>query len=121
MVPLKLTTAPDRNRSKQKHDEKMIYKLLTETDQNKNTTRKRYTDLGDSGELYRRKFNNKRMAHDETGSETSSKATTQPGGAASKGPAPWYGVVPPGTVSYSFSSRNFSYLIKNNKSISRKV
>jgi hypothetical protein len=26
MVPLKLRTAPDRNRSKQKHDEKTIYR-----------------------------------------------------------------------------------------------
>jgi hypothetical protein len=26
VVPLKLRTAPDRNRSKQKHDEKMIYR-----------------------------------------------------------------------------------------------
>jgi hypothetical protein len=26
MVPLKLRTAPDRNRSKQKHDENMIYR-----------------------------------------------------------------------------------------------
>jgi hypothetical protein len=43
------------------------------------------------------------------------EATTPPGGVASKGHAPWYGVVPPGTVSYSFLSCNFSYLIKTIK------
>jgi hypothetical protein len=85
------------------------------TDQNENTMRKRYTDLGESGGLYRQKFNNKRKAQDETGSETNSGAITPPGGAASKGPVPWCGVVPPGTVSYSFLSRCFSYLIKTTK------
>jgi hypothetical protein len=78
-------------------------------------TRKRYTDLGESGGLYRQKFNNKRKAQDESGSEKSSEATTPPGGAASRGPAPWGGVVPPGNISYPFSSRNFSYLIKTTK------
>jgi hypothetical protein len=97
MVALTLKTAPDRNRSKQKHDEKMINR-----------------PRGFWG-LYRRKFNNKRKAQDETGSETSSEATTPPGGVTSRGPAPWYGVVPPGTISYLFSSRYFSYLIKTTK------
>jgi hypothetical protein len=76
---------------------------------------KRYTDLGKSGGLYSQKFNNKRKAQDETGSETSSKATTPRGGVASRGPTPWGGVVPSGTVSYPFSSHNFSYLIKTTK------
>jgi hypothetical protein len=57
----------------------------------------------------------KGKAQDETGTETNSEATTPPGGAASRGPAPWGGVVPPGTVSHPFLSRNFSYLIKTTK------
>jgi hypothetical protein len=97
MVALKLRTAPDRNRLK------------------KNMKRTRYTDLGQSEGLYRQKFNNKRKAHEETGAKMSSKATSPPGGAASRGPAPWCGVVPPGSVSYSFLSRDFSYLIKITK------
>jgi hypothetical protein len=72
-------------------------------------------DLGGSRGLYRRKFNNKRKARDETGSEMSSEATTPCGGAASRGPTPRGGVVPSGTISYSFSSHNFSYLIKTTK------
>jgi hypothetical protein len=31
------------------------------------------------------------------------------------GPTPWGSVVPPGTISYPFSSRKFSYLIKTTK------
>jgi hypothetical protein len=49
---------------------------LAEKDWNENTTRKQYTDLRESGGLYRQKFNNKRKAQDETGSEMSSEATT---------------------------------------------
>jgi hypothetical protein len=52
---------------------------------------------------------------EETGTEKSSEATTPPGGMASKGPAPRCGVEPPGFVSYSFSSHDFSYLIKQQK------
>jgi hypothetical protein len=77
--------------------------------------RKRYTDLRESGGLYSRKFNNQGKAQDETGSETSSEATTPRGGVASREPVPRGGVVPSGTVSYPFSSRNFSYLIKTTK------
>jgi hypothetical protein len=50
-------------------------------------------------------------AQEETGTETSSEASTPQGGAGSRGPAPPGGVEPPGFVSNSFSSRDFSYLI----------
>jgi hypothetical protein len=43
-------------------------------------TRTQYTDLGQSGGLYRRKFNNKMKAQEQTGMETSSEATSPPGG-----------------------------------------
>jgi hypothetical protein len=97
MVPLKLRIAPGRNRSKRKHDKKL------------------YTYLEESGGLYRRKFNNKRKARDETGSETSSEPITPLGGAARRGPAPRGGVVPSVIVSYPFPSHNFPYLIKTTK------
>jgi hypothetical protein len=82
--------------------------------------RKLYTDLGQSGGLYRRKFNNETKAQEETGTETSSEATSPPGGAASRGPAPRGGVEPPGSVSFSFSSRDFSYFIKTTKVLTEK-
>jgi hypothetical protein len=47
--------------------------------------------------------------------ETSSEANTPQGGTARRGPAPPGGVEPPGSVSNSFSSRDFSYLIKTIK------
>jgi hypothetical protein len=71
-------------------------------------------DLGESGGLYSQKFDNKRKAQDETGSETSSEAITPHGGADRRGPVPWGGVVPSGTVSCPFPSHNFPYLIKFN-------
>jgi hypothetical protein len=77
--------------------------------------RKQYTDLGGFGGLYNRKFNNKKKARDDTGSETSSEAATPHGGAARRGLAPRGGVVPSGTVSYPFPSHNFPYLIKTTK------
>jgi hypothetical protein len=91
MVALKLRTTPDRNRSKQ------------------NTTRTRYTDLRQSGGLYRRKLNIVTKAQEETGTETSFEANTPQGGVASRGPAPRGGVEPPGSVSTSFSSCDFSF------------
>jgi hypothetical protein len=97
MMLLQLGTTPDRNKSKQ------------------NTTRTRYTDLGQSGGLYTRKFNNKTKAREETGTETSSEASSPLGGAASRGPVPWGGVEPPSSVSFSFLSCDFSYLIKTTK------
>jgi hypothetical protein len=88
---------------------------LIEIDQNKNMTRTRYTNLGQSGGLYRRKFNNKTKAQEETRTEMSSEATSPPGGMASRGPMPRGGVEPPGSVSNSFSSHDFSYLVKTTK------
>jgi hypothetical protein len=60
-------------------------------------------------------------SQEETGMETSFEADTPQGGVASRGPTPPGGLEPQGSVSHSFSSHNFSYLIKNNKSINRKV
>jgi hypothetical protein len=60
-------------------------------------------------------------AQEKTGMETSSEADTPQGGMASRGPAPPGGVEPPGSVSNPFSSHEFSYLIKNDKNISKKV
>jgi hypothetical protein len=97
MVPLKQRTTPDRNRSKQKHDENMIYRPRAIRG------------------LYRQKLKIKTKAQEKTGAETSSEADTPQGGAASRGPAPPGGVEPPGSVSNSFSSRDFLYLIKTTK------
>jgi hypothetical protein len=52
-------------------------------------------------------------AHEETEMETSSEATSPQGGAASRGPR--HGVEPLGSIFYSFSSHDFSYLIKTIK------
>jgi hypothetical protein len=82
--------------------------------------RKRYTGLGQSGELYRQKLNIETKAQKKTGTETSSEANTPHGGAASRGPAPPGGVEPPGSVSNSFSSLDFSYLIKATKVLTEK-
>jgi hypothetical protein len=102
MVALKLRTAPDRNRSKQKHDKNTIYRPRAIRG------------------LYRQKLNNETKAEEEIGTETSSEANTPQGGAASRGPAPPGGVDPPGSVSNSFSSRDFSYLIKTTKVLTEK-
>jgi hypothetical protein len=97
MAPLKLGTTPDKNKSKQKHDENMIYRPRAIRG------------------LYRQKFNNKMKAQEETGMEMSSEATSPPGGMASRGSMPRCGVEPPGSISYSFSSHDFSYLTKTTK------
>jgi hypothetical protein len=47
--------------------------------------------------------------------ETSSEATSPLGSVASRGPVPRGGVEPSGFVSNSFSSLDFSYLIKTTK------
>jgi hypothetical protein len=73
MVAQKWRIALDRNISKQKHDEKMIYRPRA------------------IWGLYRRKFNNKTKAQEETGTETSSEANTPQGGTASRGPTPQCG------------------------------
>jgi hypothetical protein len=59
-------------------------------------------------------------AHEKTGMETSSEANTPQGGATSRGPAPPGGVEPLGSVSNSFSSREFLYLIKTTKVLTEK-
>jgi hypothetical protein len=88
---------------------------MIEIDRNKNMMRTRYTDLGQSGGLYRRKLNIIAKAQEETRMETSSEVNTPQGGAARRGPAPLGGVEPPGSVSKSFSSCDFSYLKKRQK------
>jgi hypothetical protein len=92
-----------------------LRQLLTETDRNKNTTRTRYTDLGQSEGLYRQKLRIKTKSQEETGTETSSKVVSPQGGVARRGPAPPVGEEPPDSVSHPFSSRDFSYLIKTTK------
>jgi hypothetical protein len=54
-------------------------------------------------------------SHEETGMDTSSGVLSPEGGAAWGGPAPPGGEEPPDSVSYPFSSRDFSYLIKTTK------
>ena len=70
---------------------------------------------GDPGYYIAKSFAIKRKVQEETWSETGSEAPSPRGGAAKGGPAPRRGEVPSGTVSYSFSSRNFPYLIKMTK------
>jgi hypothetical protein len=62
-----------------------------------------------------RKFNIESKSQEETRTETSSEADRPQGGAASRGPTPPGGVEPQGSVSHSFLSRDFSYLIKITK------
>jgi hypothetical protein len=88
---------------------------LTETARNKNTTRKRYTDPGDSGGLYRQKLYIETKSQEETGTEMSSGMVSPQGGAAWGGLAPPGGEEPPDSFSFPFSSRNFSYLINTTK------
>jgi hypothetical protein len=90
----KLRTIPDRNSSKQ------------------NTTRKRYTDLGDSGGLNRQKLYIETKSQEETGTETSSWVLTHQGGAARGGPAPPVCEEHTDSFSCPFLSRDFSYLVK---------
>jgi hypothetical protein len=89
-----MTTTPDRNRSKQKHDENTIYRP--------------WAMRG----LYRQKLNIKTKSQEETGKEMSSEVNSPQGGMASRGPVPPGGVEPPGSVSNLFSSCDFLYLIK---------
>jgi hypothetical protein len=64
MVLLKLRSIPDRNRSKRKHDENMIYRPRAIRG------------------LYRRKLNIEAKSQEETGMETSSGVLSPQGGAA---------------------------------------
>jgi hypothetical protein len=95
----KLTIIPDRNSSKQ------------------NTTRKRYTDLGDSGGLYRQKLYIETKSQEETGTETRSEVFSHQGGAARGGPAPPMCEEHPDSFSCPFSSRDFLYIVKTAKII----
>jgi hypothetical protein len=95
----KLRKIPDRNNSKQ------------------NTTRKRYTDLGDSGGLNRRKLYIETKSQEETGTEKSSGVLSHQGGAARGGPAPPVCEEHTDSFSCPFSSHDFSYLVKTAKII----
>jgi hypothetical protein len=94
MVLSKLRSIPDRNSSKQ------------------NTTRKRYTDLGYFGGLYKRKLYIEGKSQEETRTETSSGMLSHQGGAARGGPAPPVCEEHTDSFSCPFSSRDFSYLVK---------
>jgi hypothetical protein len=54
-------------------------------------------------------------SQEETGMETSSGVDSPQGGTAWGGPTPPGGEEPPDSVSYPFSSCDFSYLIKTTK------
>jgi hypothetical protein len=77
--------------------------------------RTRYTNLGQSGGLYRQKLNIETKSQEETGTEMSSGVVSPQGGAARRGPTPPGGEEPPDFVSNPFSSHDFSYLIKRTK------
>jgi hypothetical protein len=102
MMPLKLRKTPNKNRSKQKHDESTIYRP--------------WPIRG----LYRRKLNIETKSQEETRRKMSSKTNSPQGGATRRGPAPPGGVEPPGSVSNPFSSLDFSYLIKTTKILIKK-
>jgi hypothetical protein len=97
IITPKLRAIPDKNSSKQ------------------NTTRKRYTDLGDSGGLNRQKLYIETKSQEETGTETSSGVFSHMGGAARGGPAPPVCETYTDSFSCPFSSRDFSYLVKTAK------
>jgi hypothetical protein len=99
--PQNLRSTPDRNSSKQ------------------NTTRKRYTDLGDSGGLNRQKLYIKTKSQEETGMKTSSGVLSHQGGVARGGPAPPVCEEHTDSFSCPFSSRDFSYLVKIAKIIKK--
>jgi hypothetical protein len=82
--------------------------------------RKRYTDLGQSGGLYRRKLNIEAKSQEETGTETSSGVLSPQGGTAWSGLEPPGGEDTPDSVSCPFSSRDFSYLTKTIKILMKK-
>jgi hypothetical protein len=97
MASQSLRSTPDRNSSKP------------------NTTRKRYTDLGDSGGLNRQKLYIETKSQEETGTETSSGVFSHIGGAARGGPAPPVCETHTDFFFSPFSSRDFSYLLKTAK------
>jgi hypothetical protein len=102
MVLSKLRSTPDRNSSKQKHDENMIHRPRV------------------LGGLYRQKLYIERKSQEENGTETSSGVVSPQGGAAWGGLAPPGGEEPPDSVSCPFSSHDFSYLAKKIKILMEK-
>jgi hypothetical protein len=80
-------------------------------------TRKRYTDLGYSGGLYKQKLYIEAKSQEETGTETSSGVFSHQGGAARGGPTPPVCEEHPNSFSCPFSSRDFSYLVQTAKII----
>jgi hypothetical protein len=78
-------------------------------------TRKRYTDLGDSGGLNKQKLYIETKLQEETEMEKSSEAFSHIGGAARGGPAPPVYETHTDFFSSPFSSRDFSYLLKTTK------
>jgi hypothetical protein len=77
--------------------------------------RKRYTDLGYSGGLYRQKLYIEGKSQEETETEMSSEVLSHQGGVARGGPAPPVCEEHPDSFSCPFSSCNFSYLVKTVK------
>jgi hypothetical protein len=84
-------------------------------------TRKRYTDLGDSGGLNRQKLYIKMKSQEVTETETSSGVFSHLGGTARGGPAPPMCEKPTGSFSCLFSSRDFSYLVKIAKILKKEL
>jgi hypothetical protein len=82
--------------------------------------RKRYTYLGYSGGLYRRRLYIERKSQEETGMKMSSRVVSPQGGVAWGGPAPPGGEEPSDSASCSFSSSDFSYLAKTIKILMEK-
>jgi hypothetical protein len=78
-------------------------------------TRKRYTDLGDSGGLNRQKLYIETKPQEETRTETSSGVFSHLGGAARGGLMPPMCERHMDFFSSPFSSRDFSYLLKTTK------
>jgi hypothetical protein len=79
--------------------------------------RKRYTDLGYSGGLYRQKLYIEGKSQEETETKTSSEVFSHQGGVARGGPAPPVCEEHTDSFSCPFSSRDFSYLVKMAKII----
>jgi hypothetical protein len=103
MASPNLRSTPDRNSSKQ------------------NTTRKRYTDLGDSEGLNKRKLYIETKPQEETGTEKSSGVVSHVGGAARGGPAPPVCETHTEFLSSPSSSRDFSYLLKTTKILKKEL
>jgi hypothetical protein len=80
----------------------------------------RYTNLGQSGGLYRQKLNIEAKSHEETGMEMSSRVLSHQGGTARSGPTPPVYEDTQDSVSCLFLSRDFSYLAKTIKIILKK-